>query len=196
MPTLLESSHAHPAATLRDDEALLAAIRAGDQSAVAELYDRSGSQAFGLALRILGDRTAAEDAVQEAFVAVWRQASRLDEGRGKVTSLLMTMVHHKAIDMVRARRSHIILGDEHDTIPSRERSVADVVVAGFEGDAVRRAVALLPTEQQRVVQLAYFEGLSSTEIASVTGVPTGTVKSRMRLAMEKLRVSLDSHVGC
>ncbi len=181
---------------LRDeDTALLEAIRAGDQSAMTALYDRVGRQAYGLAYRILNDSSAAEDAVQEAFVSVWRQASRLDASRGRVSSLLMTMVHHKAIDMVRARRGHAPLGDEHDTIAARDRPIIEIVTGSFEAQAVRRAVALLPDDQRKTVVLAYFEGRTSSEIALITGVPQGTVKSRLRLAMEKLRCTLTPPIG-
>lgn len=174
-----------------DDASLIRRIRAGDQSAMAALYDARGSQAFGLAYNILGDRVSAEDAVQEAFLTVWRNASRLDERRGRVSSLLMTVVHHRSVDLLRKRRTQHARWDgdvlERD---SGDTPVIEQVSDAMSRDAVRRAVATLPDDQRRTVQLAYFDGLTHVEIAQAMGVPAGTVKSRLRLALERMRLTL------
>ena len=156
------------------------------------LYDRLGRQAFGLAYRILGDGPSAEDAVQEAFLTLWRQAERLDPARGKVSSFLMTVVHHKAIDLLRSRRGEMTKRESLDP-PVFAQEGADVLESVTESmgrDAVRSALQSLPEEQRQPIELAYFEGLTHVEIADTLGIPLGTVKSRLRLGLEKMRQAL------
>lgn len=155
------------------------------------LYDRMGRQAFGLAYRILGDGASAEDVVQEAFMSLWRQAERLDPSRGRVSSLLMTLVHHKAVDLVRSRKGLSFGQPSLDSV--LEQGVPDVAegVAEDQGrQAVRRALESLPPEQRAPIEMAYFEGMTHVEIADSLGVPLGTVKSRLRLGLDKLRREL------
>ncbi len=158
------------------------------------LYDRLGGQAFGLAYRILGDGPSAEDVVQEAFLSLWRQAERLDPARGKVGSFLMTVVHHKAIDLLRSRRGEMMRRDPNPLDPpafAQEGSdVLESVAESLERDAVRSALQSLPEEQRRPIELAYFEGLTHVEIADKLAIPLGTVKSRLRLGLEKMRQAL------
>ncbi len=156
------------------------------------LYDRLGRQAFGLAYRILGDGPSAEDVVQEAFLTLWRQAERLDPARGKVSSFLMTLVHHKAIDLLRSRRGEMTRREPHDpTIFAHEGAdVLERVTESMGRDAVRNALQSLPQEQRQPIELAYFEGLTHVEIADTLSVPLGTVKSRLRLGLEKMRQAL------
>jgi RNA polymerase sigma-70 factor, ECF subfamily len=172
-------------------DSLLRRLRDGSPDAIAELYERTSRRAFGLAVRILRDEAAAADAVQEAFVAIWRQASRLDPRRGSVEGLVLTMVHHKSIDAlrVRTRQSGRSGALDFDVIDEQAASAFDVVASALTRDEVLRALDGLPAEQREVIDLAYFGGLTQQEIAERTGTPVGTVKSRMRLSMEKLRAA-------
>jgi RNA polymerase sigma-70 factor (ECF subfamily) len=156
------------------------------------LYDRLGRQAFGLAYRILGDGAAAEDAVQEAFLTVWRQADKVDSARGKLTSFVLTVVHHKSIDALRARRGQMARQVSLDPVLIERAGpdVTDRALLSLDRDAINRALQNLPDEQRQPVVLAYFEGLTHVEISEKLSVPLGTVKSRMRLAIDKLRTAL------
>jgi len=155
------------------------------------LYDRLGRQAFGLAYRILGDGASAEDVVQEAFLTLWRQAERLDATRGNVSSLLMTLVHHKAVDTVRSRKGLAAAQRSLDSVLERDvPDIAEGVAEAMSGQAVRRALESLPSEQRRPIEMAYFEGLTHVEIAESLNVALGTVKSRLRLGLGKLRREL------
>jgi RNA polymerase sigma-70 factor (ECF subfamily) len=175
-----------------EDDELAGGIRRRDPAAMEALYDRLGRQAFGLAYRILGDGAAAEDAVQEAFLTVWRQSEKIDAARGKLTSFVLTVVHHKAIDVFRTRQGQ--MNRQVSLDPALvEKAGPDVTERAFlslDRDAIQQALQDLPEEQRRPVVLAYFEGLTHVEIAEKLSIPLGTVKSRMRLALEKLRVAL------
>jgi RNA polymerase sigma-70 factor (ECF subfamily) len=171
------------------DHELAVAIAAGSQEALADLYDRYASLAYGIAVRILGDPGRAEDAVQEAFLNVWNQAESFDPERGSLRAWLLTSVRNRSIDYLRGRGSH-----ERQELELRPQ-VAEVgqradpwreVSLSLERTAVREAIDSLPPEQRQVVELAYFGGYSQREIAEMTRVPIGTVKGRMRLALEKL----------
>ena len=155
------------------------------------LYERFGRLAFGLAYRILGESPSAEDAVQEAFLTVWRQAERLDPARGRVGSFLMTVVHHKAIDLLRSRHGQAARSVPLDpaTIEAQEADVLDRVATSMGAAAAREALRSLPQEQREPIELAYFEGMTHVEIAEALGVPLGTVKSRLRLGLERMRSS-------
>lgn len=172
-----------------DDALLLRSLQAGDQSALAALYDRYSGIAYGLALRITGDATAAEDVVQEAFVSVWKQAPRFDASRGQVRSWLLTIVHHRAVDVVRRRssRPERALPDDASQIADHDAPPAVAAEMAMDARAVREAVRQIPEDQRRTVEMAYFEGLTHVEIAERMGVPLGTVKSRLRIALEKMR---------
>mgnify|MGYP001355203903 CR=1 FL=1 len=176
-----------------DADQLLDAIRAGDSGALALLYDQAGVQAYGLAFRILRDAGAAEDAVQEAFLSLWRHASRLDASRGRLVSYLLTLVHHKAIDLARMRAGRAARDagtDPADAGAVEEDFVSDVMAAA-DGEVIRRSLQRLPDEQRRPIELAYFEGLTCPEIAEAEGAPVGTIKSRLRLGLQKLRGDLE-----
>jgi RNA polymerase sigma-70 factor (ECF subfamily) len=170
-----------------DDRDLAAALAAGDQAALAELYDRYGGLAYSVALRILGDSGTAEDCVQDAFLKLWRGSSAFDAGRGSLRTWLVAAVRNRSIDLLRGRAAHErqelqLMPDvgSHDSGPEEEAA------ASVERAAVRAALADLPAEQRRTVELAYFGGYTQGEIAEITGVPLSTVKGRMRLALEKL----------
>lgn len=174
-----------------DDHDLAHALKRGDPDALEELYDRTSKRAFGLAYRILQDSAGAEDVVQEVFLTVWRQANRLDPARGRITSYLLTLVHHKAVDALRsARRGARETTLETVQLRSSEHDVADNVVRSIGRDAVREALTSLPDDQRVPVEMAFFQGLTHVEISQRLAVPLGTVKSRLRLAMDKLRHAL------
>ncbi|MFQ6019401.1 MAG: RNA polymerase sigma factor [Dehalococcoidia bacterium] len=174
-----------------EDEDLAEGIRRREPRAMELLYDRHCRQAFGLAYRILGDGPSAEDAVQEAFLTVWRQAHRLEPARG-VVSFLMTVVHHKAIDLLRTRRGQTAryLPLNPAAIEQQGADVLETVADSLRRDAVKEALRSLPQEQRQPIELAYFGGLTHVEIAEALGVPLGTVKSRLRLGLEKMRSAL------
>jgi RNA polymerase sigma-70 factor (ECF subfamily) len=156
------------------------------------LYDRLGGQAFGLAYRIMGDGPSAEDVVQEAFLTAWRQAERIDTARGKLSSFVLTLVHHKAIDALRARRGQVTR-QVPVNVADIEKAGADVserVLQSLNRDEVRAALAAVPEDQRRAIEMAYYEGLTHVEIAEALELPLGTVKSRLRLGLEKMRAVL------
>lgn len=174
------------------DEALLERLAAGaDERALSDLYDRYQAQMYGLAMRITRDPALAQDAVQEAFVGVWRNAARYAVGRSSVRTWMLSIAHHRAIDIVRRRRPA-------DTLPEIETadaalSTPDVwpeVARTLDRAAVTAAMAALPQAQRDAIQLAYFEGLTQIEIAARTNTPLGTVKSRVRLGLLAMRRSL------
>jgi RNA polymerase sigma-70 factor (ECF subfamily) len=170
---------------------LVERLQGRDPSALRELFEQEGRRALGLALRVLGDEVAAEDAVQEAFAQLWERADRLAT-EGRIESLLMTMVYRRAIDLVRARRNQAEL-PHPDMLPLIDEGATlllDRVVEELSTEGLRlrmhAALRALPAEQRTVVEQAYFGGLTLREIAERGGLPLGTVKSRMRLGMEKL----------
>jgi RNA polymerase sigma-70 factor (ECF subfamily) len=175
----------------RTDSELLDAIAQRDHAALSELYDRYHLLAHAVALRVVNDRARAEDVVQDAFLAVWRRAGTYAEGRGSVKTWLGSIVRNRAIDIVRGRRESdhdddAILGSLRDPAPG----LAEQVAALMDRRSVRVAVAGLPSDQRAAIVMAYFEGRSHSEIAEATGLPLGTVKSRIRLAMHRLRTAV------
>lgn len=176
------------------DETLLERLAAGvDEAALSELYDRYQAQMYGLAMRITRDPALAQDAVQEAFVGVWRNAARYAVGRSSVRTWMLSITHHRAIDIVRRRRPTSEL-PELDTL-DRALVAPDVwgeVSRAADAAEVRTALGILPAEQREVIELAYFSGLTQVEIADRTGAPLGTVKSRARLGLAQLRRALET----
>lgn len=181
-PAIVASVAAHV-----DDAELVRRIAAGDTEALRDLYDRFGTILFGLAYRTLGDRQLAEDCIQEVFVTVWRNAGRYDSSRALVTTWLFTIVRNKAVDVVRwqSRRGAEPLPEDWSFGESPDS--ADIAAAAENGERVAAALAELPTPQLEVLSLTYFEGLTNAEIAERLDVPLGTVKGRLRLALERLR---------
>ncbi|HET7035138.1 MAG TPA: sigma-70 family RNA polymerase sigma factor [Thermomicrobiaceae bacterium] len=178
------------------DVELLHAISRRDPDALVALYDRYGRLAFGLAYRILGDPATAEEVVQDAFMRVWQRADSFDAERGSLRAWLLSIVHHRAIDQVRKRGIH---PEDEALDPIAPRlGVSDVwgdVLATLEAEQVRRAVAELPGEQRQAIELAYFGGLTHSEIAQQTGIPLGTIKSRLRLGLRRLQQLLVADTG-
>jgi len=172
------------------DEALLALIARGDDDALADLYDRFGGVAYRLAYRILRDQVLAQDAVQEAFLGAWRTATSFDPARGKASTWLLTLVHRRAVDLV--RREDRRRGDLLDPPPpAAVESVYETAEIREQRRTVQAALAQLPSEQREALELAYYGGLTQSELAERLGVPLGTVKSRMYIALTRLRELLD-----
>ncbi len=177
------------------EEQLVAMLQQGDSGALGELYDRRGKAVFGFALHLLRDPAKAEEVTQEVFVNVWQKARTYDPSKGGFNTWLMTMVHHRAIDELRrSQRQHASLELAGQETLVRDNTSADSPADSAEraqdAQAVRTALETLPAEQRSVVTLAYYQGLSQSEIAARLQQPLGTVKTRMRLALQKLRSAL------
>jgi len=177
----------------QQDSHLVALVAEGDATALEALYDRYGEAAWSLALRILTDQSLAEEVVREVFLSLWREARRFDPARGTVATYLLSTTHHRAVDVVRReenlRRRHgpeqvLALAPDQPSGPDDEVEVAE------RRSRIRAAVAELPEPQREVLMLAYFGGYTQREIASLVGVPLGTVKTRMAAGMRRLRDEL------
>jgi RNA polymerase sigma-70 factor (ECF subfamily) len=180
------------------DEDVMALVQTGDARAFEQLYDRHGGAAFSLAYRMVPNRVTAEDIVQEAFLSIWRSRLRYQPERGSVRTWVLGIVHHRAIDALRRNLVHDRRRASAEGIEERHeaKELTDVEAARrLEARAVRAALATLPPEQTRVVELAYFGGFSHSEIAEMLDQPIGTIKGRMRLGLEKLRAALETEVA-
>ncbi len=170
------------------DDVLITAVARGDHPALLALYDRHGRVAYGLAYRILGEAGAAEEAVQDGFLRVWRRASTFDPARGGVRPWLLTIVHHCAIDLVRrhAGAPSVVAGLDEIVDRQADPDAWSDVSMRLESERVQTAVATLPGEQRRAIEMAFFDGLTHREIAERDGLPLGTVKGRLRLGLRRL----------
>lgn len=168
----------------KDDAALIARIRAGDQSAMADLYDRYSGVVYGVALRVLANTTAAEDVVQEIFLQLWRNPQAFDAERGRLAPWLAVIARNRAIDHLRKRP----MEDDIDELPiSSGVDLESDSAQKLAIEKVRGVLAQLPAEQRKALELAYFEGMTHTEIAGRTGEPLGTIKTRIRTGLLALR---------
>jgi RNA polymerase sigma-70 factor, ECF subfamily len=176
------------------DDQVMAALAQADLHALDALYDRYAKPAYALAYRIVGERGAAEDVVQESFLSAWRQAKSYRRERGSPRTWLMSIVHHRAIDRLRASAAGRVAMslDEVPDGPAEAPGVWQQVWASLRGDAVRHALDHLPPEQKKSIELAYFSGYTQSEIAELMGVPLGTVKGRMRMGLMKLKSALEA----
>lgn len=178
-----------------DDESLIRLIVQARTEALSELYDRYARLVFGLALNSVGDPTTAEEITQDVFVRVWQRAGQYQADRGKVSTWLTSITRYRAIDQLRRRGSR---PEQHSvawaSVPPGDHPATNgpekAVSLNLERERVRGAVAQLPEEQKTVLALAYFQGLSQSEIANALDLPLGTVKTRVRLGMQKLRRAL------
>jgi RNA polymerase sigma factor (sigma-70 family) len=164
---------------------LRARLLAGEEAALGELYDQFSPMVYGLALRVTGDRTAAEDITQDVFVHVWERPSSFDPGRGRLRGWLATIAHHRAIDhlrRVKVRRRYAAVEGTGQPPPNPEEAAVAAAVA----KRVRAAIRDLPPPQQAAVVLAYFEGRTFRQVAELLGVPEGTAKSRLRLGLRRV----------
>ena len=172
------------------DEALVALVARSDDEAFAELYDRYDSLAYGLARRLLRDGALAEDAVQDAFLTIWRSASRFNAERAPARVWILTLVHRRAVDLVRHHERR-----RAEQLPQREEKGDDgadeTVWLRLQRERVRDALGQLPDQQREAIELAYFGGFTQSELAERLGQPLGTIKSRMFSGLARLRELLD-----
>jgi RNA polymerase sigma-70 factor (ECF subfamily) len=176
--------HAH-----LSDEALVALVAREDEDALAELYDRTSRVAYGLALRVLRDERHAEDAVQEAFLQVWRSAATFRADRAKASTWILTFVHRRAVDLARReqrRQADALATDEAAAIAAPD-ATDEAAWLRFERERVQAALGQLPDVQREALELAYYGGYSQSELAERLGVPLGTIKSRMFAGLTRLR---------
>jgi RNA polymerase sigma-70 factor (ECF subfamily) len=173
-----------------DDAALIAEAARGEVKALAALYDRYSQLMLNVAQRILGDREIAEDLVHDVFVEAWRNAASYDPSRGSVRTWIMVRLRSRALDRKRSAVFRREVAVDKLPVGTDDGSAADELAAAPDRELVRAALAELPDEQRQVLELAYFEGLSSTEIAKRMDSPVGTVKSRTAAAISKLRSAM------
>jgi RNA polymerase sigma-70 factor (ECF subfamily) len=169
---------------------MMARVGAGDDSALATIYDQYSPLVYGMACRLVGRVTAA-DVTQHVFLQLWEHPDRFDGERGSLRTYLATIARRRSIDVVRsatrsARRETVVAAERAPAVPN----VDEAVVALIASERVRSAVAALPEDQRQAVELAYYEGLTYREVAAALGIPEGTAKSRLRLALAKLSVQL------
>ncbi len=176
------------------DEDLMALVEGGDSGAFAALYDRHGRAAYSLAYRMAGERQAAEDLVQDAFLKVWRAATSYRAERGSVRTWLLSIVHNRGIDQLRSLTSRRRTQEKIEaSAPKSQPSEAfSESWRNSQREQVREALSTLPEEQLKVLELAYFSGYTHKEIAELMDLPLGTVKGRMRLGLKKIREYFDS----
>ena len=180
------------------DETLAIQVSRGSSTALEVLYDRHGATVLGFALRIVGERTAAEDVLQETFWRVWKNAETFQPQRGSFTSWLFRIARNLAIDVYRRRnvRPQVIPGDDDnasdlDQTPDPDMDVASQAQSALENKQIRNALTSLPGAQRQIIELAYFHGMTRQEIAEATGEALGTIHTRARLALQKLREELE-----
>src|SRR5918994_1095882 len=176
------------------DEDLISLVEAADAEAFATLYDRHSRAAFSLAYRMMGERQASEDLMQDAFLKVWRSAKSYRAERGSVRTWILSIVHNRGIDQIRSQASRRRTQDKIEaSAPLSQPSEAFAeTLRNSQRDQVREALDSLPPEQLKILELAYFSGYTHVEISDLLGLPLGTVKGRMRLGLKKVRDYFDS----
>jgi RNA polymerase sigma-70 factor (ECF subfamily) len=176
------------------DEDLMPLLAEKDPEAFEVFYDRHGGAAYSLAYRIVGDRSGAEDVVQEAFISIWRSGAHFDRARGSVRSWTLGIVRNRAIDALRRQSGKAPKLDFDDEAAIEQRAAPDYTdeqaLQRESARELRGALSELPDEQSKVIELAYFGGFSHSEIAEMLSMPLGTVKGRMRLGIEKIRMQM------
>ena len=171
------------------DSGLIARMMAGDESALSEIYDRYSGMLFGMLTRILQDRQSAEEVLQDLFMQLWRNAAQFDANRGALGSWLLVIGRNRAISRLRGRNREVLEekeGDYANTFVS-DQNIEDEAARSELARGLSAALATLPAEQRQALELAYYEGMTQSEIAASTGCPLGTVKTRVRTAMQSLR---------
>jgi len=171
------------------DEDLISLVQAADPDAFATLYDRHSRAAFSLAYRMMGERQAAEDLIQEAFIKVWRGAASYRSDRGSVRTWILSIVHNRGIDQLRSQASRRRTQERVEASAARSQpsEAFSETWRNTQREQVREALNTLPQEQLKILELAYFSGYTHLEIARLLNLPLGTVKGRMRLGLQKLR---------
>jgi RNA polymerase sigma-70 factor (ECF subfamily) len=170
--------------TVTADLALVSGIRSGKESAMAQLYDRYSAIVYSVALRVLGDTGAAEDVLQDVFIQLWRNPGLFDSSRGNLAAWLSVIARNRAIDALRKRRPE---SEIDDIVISVEPDLAGDAERARAMEKVRGTMGVMPSAQRSALEMAYFEGLTHTEIAAKTGEPLGTVKTRIRAGLLQLR---------
>ncbi|HYU18644.1 MAG TPA: sigma-70 family RNA polymerase sigma factor [Chloroflexota bacterium] len=179
--------------TAVSDESLVDRLQRQDVRALEVLYERHARALFSLGLKMLADQEAAEEIVQETFLKLWQRPDSYLPSRGRLLSWLLGVAHHRAVDRLRRRRLELRYSSDH-RFAEQGRVALDpeeALLASLTGEAVVRAVRTLPQPQRLAVELAYVRGMTQAEIAALLGEPLGTIKTRLRLAMQKLRASLE-----
>jgi RNA polymerase sigma-70 factor, ECF subfamily len=176
------------------DEDLISLVEAGDAEAFATLYDRHSRAAFSLAYRMMGERQASEDLAQDAFLKLWRGAGSYRADRGSVRTWILSIVHNRGIDQIRSQASRRRTQDKVEASAPRSQPSEAFAEAwrNSQRDQVREALDTLPSEQLKILELAYFSGYTHVEISDLLGLPLGTVKGRMRLGLKKIRDYFES----
>ncbi len=180
------------------DDQLVILLTQGDRESLGVLYDRHGKAVFGFTLYLLKDPHRAEEVTQEVFLNVWLKATKFNPERGTFHAWIMTMAHHRAIDEMRrdSRQWQRLEQAARESAPPQNSLIdttAEAAQRSQEGEVVRSALATIPEEQRRVIELAYYHGLTHSGISNRLGQPLGTVKTRMRLGMQKLRIALNGY---
>jgi RNA polymerase sigma-70 factor (ECF subfamily) len=170
-----------------DEMRLIARIRAGEPQAISELYDRSSTVVYGIALRVLQDAAAAEDVLQDIFLQLWRKPDAFDSSRGSLGAWLAVIARHRAIDRLRQRRPET---DLEEVVIAGGTDLRDETERSLVIEKVRSVLAEMNPDQRKALELAYFEGLTHSEIAEKTGEPLGTIKTRIRSGLQTLRAKL------
>jgi RNA polymerase sigma-70 factor (ECF subfamily) len=175
------------------DALLVARVAAGDDRALAEVFDRLARAVYRCALQVLGHEAAAQDVVQDVFVELWAHPRRYDPGAGPLRAYLTMQARHRAVDLIRSELRRAARQERSSRLESGQpdASPCEAMLASEAAAAVRAAVGKLPEGQRRIVELAYFQGLTCREAAKAAGIPEGTAKSRLRLALAKLETMLD-----
>ncbi len=181
-----------------DDAELLKRIADKDKDALSALYDRYMTPVYSLSLHMLKQPPLAEEVTQDVFLNIWLKADSFNAERGNPRSWIMSVTHHRVVDIIRSRRRTYAISDPDgyetlEQLPSAEPSVETQVVQSLDSERIRRALTTLPDSQREVIELAYFNGYSQSEMAEKLSQPLGTIKTRVRLAMQKLRISLQEN---
>jgi RNA polymerase sigma-70 factor, ECF subfamily len=177
-----------------EDAALVAAIAGGDESALGEVYRRYGPAVNGLARRILSDASLADDVTQDVFVLLWRNCDRFDPNRGRLRTMLLTQTHGKSVDLIRSRNARVLRETKvHETTPVADAAIDAELMSIIEVQQVREAVEQLPSDERIPLELAYFGGNTYRSVATLLGLPEGTVKTRIRTGLRRLHALLNEH---
>ncbi len=182
-----------------EDQELIHRSALGEKDALEELYTRFSTSVYSLARFMLRHEALAEEATQDIFLNIWLKAASFNPDRGKAKSWIMSVAHHKVVDIIRSRRRNITMAhptdyETLDLLPSSQRPTDEEAEQNLERERIKRALTTLPEAQREVIILAYYQGFSQSEIAQKLEQPLGTVKTRVRLAMQKLRVELEQDV--
>jgi len=178
------------------DAVLAARLAAGDDQALAEIFDRLGRTVYGAAVRIVGDGSGAQDVVQDVFVELWSHPDRYNPAAGSLRAYLTVLARHRAVDTVRSELRRIGRQERHCRLTRAEGppSPGEQMLTAEVSTTVRTAIDGLPAPQRQVIELAYYQEMTCREVASAIGIPEGTAKSRLRLALAKLESVLDRHL--